>query len=62
MGLIFQVEANTFRGESAFDALSFENNNKDTISGLTTIAISTRVQSFANVSNFLFLVHFYFTV
>lgn len=52
VGLVFQVRANTYGGAGALDVLSFNNNETNARSGLTTIAPSVRVQPFENVGNF----------
>ncbi len=60
VGLIIQARANTYGGAGALEVLSFENNNTDARSGLTTIAPSIRVQPFKSISNFSFTSSFYF--
>lgn len=52
VGLIFQIRANNFGGQSALSVLDFDNNLTNSRSGLTTIAPSIRVQPFASVPNF----------
>ena len=59
VGLIIQARANTYGGAGALDVLSFENNDTDARSGLTTIAPSIRVQPFKSISNFSFTSSFY---
>lgn len=54
IGLVFQVRANTYNGAKATSVFSFEDNETDARSGLTTIAPSIRVQPFKNVGNFSF--------
>jgi hypothetical protein len=52
VGLIVQVRANNYGGQSAFSVFDFDNNGTDSRSGFTTIAPSIRVQPFASVPNF----------
>ena len=54
IGLVFQVRANTYDGANAISVFSFEDNETDARSGLTTIAPSIRVQPFKNIGNFSF--------
>lgn len=54
IGLVFQVRANTYNGAKATSVFSFEDNETDARSGLTTIAPSIRVQPFKNIGNFSF--------
>ena len=60
VGLVFQIRANTFRGQSATSVFNFENDGINSRSGFTTIAPSVRVQPFANVPNFSFTSSVYF--
>lgn len=62
IGLIFQIRANTYGGAGALDVFSFEDNNTDARSGLTTIAPSIRVQPFRSISNFSFTSSLYLPV
>ncbi len=59
VGLIIQARANTYAGAGTLDVLSFENNDTDARSGLTTIAPSIRVQPFKSISNFSLTSSFY---
>ncbi len=62
VGLVFQIRANTFNGQSATSVFSFDNNGVDSRSGFTTIAPSIRVQPFANVPNFSFTSSLYLPI
>ena len=54
IGLVLQIRANTYNGANATSVFSFEDNQTDARSGLTTIAPSIRVQPFENIGNFSF--------
>ncbi len=62
VGLVFQIRANTYNGAKALNAFSFEDNETDARSGVTTIAPSIRVQPFASVGNFSFTSSLFFPV
>ena len=54
VGVVFQVRSNTLGGQGALDVLSFEDNENDRRSGISTIAPAIRVQPFRSLSTFSF--------
>ena len=62
VGFIFQVRSNTLSGQGALEVLSFEDNEGDKRSGISTIAPSIRIQPFRSVPNFSLTSSFFIPV